>query len=411
MSMAATVEVKGWCPGVLRPMQSGDGLIARVRPWGGAIGLTELAALADAAERFGSGHVDLTRRANLQVRGLSETSLLGLQEVVSALGLADHDARTEAVRNVMVSPLAGLDPDEKMDVRPMARALERGLASDPVLYELPSKFGFVVDGGGAVSIASERADIALRAVASGVAMGLDTAAGTRWLGTVATGAASDVALAAANAFLRLGAGRRRLRDLDALRFAELCRGLSEYLSPLGDDTPARPTRPLGVLPLGGGRWAVGVAAAFGRLEAHQLGDFAALAAAAGATAARTSPWRAFYVEARDLSAAQRLVAAARDLCLIVEANDPILRIDACPGAPACRSASVDARRDARRLSSLAFAGSIHVSGCAKGCARSAQAELVLVGECGRYKVIRNGTTRAAAERTIEVADLEAVFDV
>ena len=48
MSMAA-VEVKGWCPGVLRPMQSGDGLIARLRPCGGAIGLAEASALADAA--------------------------------------------------------------------------------------------------------------------------------------------------------------------------------------------------------------------------------------------------------------------------------------------------------------------------------------------------------------------------
>ena len=25
-------EIKGWCPGALRPMLSGDGLVVRVRP-------------------------------------------------------------------------------------------------------------------------------------------------------------------------------------------------------------------------------------------------------------------------------------------------------------------------------------------------------------------------------------------
>ena len=36
MSMADAIEVKGWCPGALQPMPSGDGLLVRVRPWCGA---------------------------------------------------------------------------------------------------------------------------------------------------------------------------------------------------------------------------------------------------------------------------------------------------------------------------------------------------------------------------------------
>ena len=96
MSMAATVEVKGWCPGVLRPMQSGDGLIARVRPWCGAFALDEARGLADASDRFGNGHIDLTRRANLQIRGLSDASVHGLQESLGKLGLVDRDAEIEA---------------------------------------------------------------------------------------------------------------------------------------------------------------------------------------------------------------------------------------------------------------------------------------------------------------------------
>ena len=57
MSLVAVIDVKGWCPGVLRPMQSGDGLLARVRPWCGALRLDEAKGLADAAERFGNGPI------------------------------------------------------------------------------------------------------------------------------------------------------------------------------------------------------------------------------------------------------------------------------------------------------------------------------------------------------------------
>jgi precorrin-3B synthase len=71
----------------------------------------------------------------------------------------------------------------------------------------------------------------------------------------------------------------------------------------------------------------------------------------------------------------------------------LLRIEACPGAPACASATVDTRAEARRLAAMDLPGTIHVSGCAKGCARSAPADLTLVGHEGRFGVVRNGTAR------------------
>ena len=126
----STTEVKGWCPGILRPMPSGDGLIVRVRPRGGAFSLATAGALADLAEAFGNGHIDLTRRANLQIRGLTGERLDGLQAELGRLGLLDPDAETEAVRNVMVAPLAGLDPGQAIDVRPIAAAIDDALAGD-----------------------------------------------------------------------------------------------------------------------------------------------------------------------------------------------------------------------------------------------------------------------------------------
>src|SRR3984885_7927990 len=83
---AAAFEVKGWCPGALRPMQSGDGLIVRVRPKSGMFDLAAFVALTEAAARFGNGQIDLTRRANLQIRGVRETSLPALHESIGELG-------------------------------------------------------------------------------------------------------------------------------------------------------------------------------------------------------------------------------------------------------------------------------------------------------------------------------------
>src|SRR4029077_3729497 len=105
MSVAASIEVKGWCPGALRPMPSGDGLIVRLRPFCGAFSLAQARGLADLARRVGNGHLDLTRRANLQLRGLLDEHMPELQAELGELSLIDLDAETEATRNLMVAPL------------------------------------------------------------------------------------------------------------------------------------------------------------------------------------------------------------------------------------------------------------------------------------------------------------------
>jgi precorrin-3B synthase len=361
VSVATAFEIKGWCPGALRPMESGDGLLVRVRPWYGAFTLAQADGLAEIAERLGNGHIDLTRRANLQIRGLRDDCLPELHAALDRLGLLDPDAETEGARNVMVTPLAG------QEVRTLAKALTNALAADRSFARLRSKFGWLVDSDGPLSIIGERADIALQVTKHGVAFRV----GDQWLGIASADRAVPVALAIAKTFLDGGA-------LPVLSKME--------------DVPVPGHRKLGDV-----AGAFGVAAPFGRLEAGQLKGLVALAAKAGASEIWLSPWRALYVDAP--------VEGVADLGLVLHEDDPLLRIEACPGAPACRSASVDTRGDARRLAASGFAGSIHVSGCAKGCARSAPADLVLVGDQSRYGVVRHGTTRDAIERTIDPGDI------
>lgn len=144
----------------------------------------------------------------------------------------------------------------------------------------------------------------------------------------------------------------------------------------------------------------GVAAPFGRLEARQLRTLVELCAQAGASEIRLSPWRALYVD-----------AAIEGTGLIVDDHDPLLRIEACPGVPGCGSATVDTRAAARQLAALGIPGSsIHVSGCAKGCARSAPADLVLVGSDGHYGVVRDGTARDRVLRTVGRDELATLLD-
>jgi len=351
MSLAATFDVKGWCPGALRPMESGDGLIARVRPWCGAFSLAQASGLAEIAERLGNGHIDLTRRANLQIRGFREAGLPGLHEALDRLGLLDPDPATEAARNIMVGPLASAG------VRAIAESLSRALTEDRRVDALPAKFGWLVDGGGPLSIVGERADVALYATDAGMALRV----GGQWLGGASIETALEAAFGGRPALPKIAIapvpGRRRLGRLGSM---------------------------------------TGIAAPFGRLEATQLHALVELAATAGASEIRLSPWRALYIDAQ--------VELPEEFGLTIDENDPLLRIDACPGAPACRSASVETRRTARQLAASGFAGTIHVSGCAKGCARSTPADLTLVGEGGRYGVIRNGTARDAIERTIDADD-------
>jgi precorrin-3B synthase len=134
-------------------------------------------------------------------------------------------------------------------------------------------------------------------------------------------------------------------------------------------------------------------------------------AAHGVEEIRLSPWRALYVGVSSQTSGQNILDAAGCEGLITDPRDPLLQIEACPGAPGCRSTALDTRGDGRRLAALlprfGFAGTVHVSGCAKGCAKSGPADLVLVGSEGRYGIVRDGTAGDHSARRFSFAELAA----
>jgi precorrin-3B synthase len=136
------------CPGALRPWPAEDGLLIRLRLVGGRVTSSALRSLVALAEEYGDGRLHLTRRANLQVRGLP-----GVDEVLDPTVLAALEAtgllptRThELVRNIMVSPQTGLGGG-RADLRHVAVELDRALCARTQLSGLPGRFLFVLDDG------------------------------------------------------------------------------------------------------------------------------------------------------------------------------------------------------------------------------------------------------------------------
>jgi len=414
--MTAAPAIKGWCPTLLSPMQSGDGWLARVKPSAGFVSAEAARLIADAARRHGNCHIDLTSRANLQIRGLSPRSAEAFAETVIGAGLANTNPLLEAIRNVMASPLGPDDPSAAFDSHASARDIEAMLAEEPALWALPSKFGVLVDGGGVLPLADIAADIMARAGEGGITVQLDGGS----LGAIcAPSSLAETVKALALAFLRLLAERsetpRRMRALvmavgEEAIFAEA--NLAAAHAPAGLTSEAK--SPIGLISLKPpARSAFGVGLPFGRIEADALSRLADLSDRYGDGSLRTTPWRALLLTGISASNVDKFSHEAQALGLITNSDDPRLNIFACVGAPSCMSASVDARGDAARLATVVGAtrdDTLHVSGCVKSCAHRGRASLTLVGRDGRYDLIRNGNSADKPSLTgLTVDQIEALL--
>ncbi|HUR73655.1 MAG TPA: precorrin-3B synthase [Sporichthya sp.] len=213
----ATVRREGAdaCPGVRSVWRAADGGLARVRTPGGRLTPAQLEVLAAAAEELGSGVLELTSRANVQVRGLRPQAEHELGDRLRRIGLLPSDAH-DRVRNILASPLTGLVSD-RPDVSPVVTAIDDGLLDDPGLAALPGRFLFAVDDGTG-DVSGLDADVTLIAHGSAYVLLLGgTDVGLRAADPAAA------ALAAARGFL----AERGAQHSPAWRLAEL------------DDGPAR----------------------------------------------------------------------------------------------------------------------------------------------------------------------------
>jgi precorrin-3B synthase len=319
------VEIADRCPGVLRPHVAEDGAVVRVRiPGGRTTGLV-LAAIWRLSSRYGNGEIQLTTRASLQIRGLSDPVPPALVKAIGALGLLPS-ATHERARNVVASPLTGLHGG-RADLRAMISALDRAIISAPALADLSGRFLFALDDG--------RGDVS--ELPFTLAYVADSPAG----GHVLDASRHRTPVAAADAVPTL---IRRAHEL-----------LAAGPPPAARPTRIRPDWP----PLGTVAGAASVLVPLGQLTAEQAG---AVARAAGTGTVIVTPWRGLIVPAAAL-ALPELVGTG----LVADARSGWALVSACVGAPHCGRTALDTRAAAISLVAAGVSERIHVSGCERRC--------------------------------------------
>jgi precorrin-3B synthase len=336
-------------------MASGDGLVFRVRPRFARLEAAQALGLCALARRYGSGVIDLTNRANLQIRGVAEDAQPALMADLAALELLDAEPALEARRNILVTPFWQRGDRTARLTRALIEAL-------PDLPEMPAKVGFAVDTGPRPLLSADSADFRFERGRDGIVLRADGCARGRPVDEkTAIPALHD--LAAWFAARRTQDRRRMARVLAA--------------NALPEAWCSTPPRSSGARP-GAGAHAMGalMGAPFGQIDA---GALQRALQETGASGLRVTPWRLFLLEGAETLSGTPFIA---------EAGDPLLAADACPGAPLCPQASVETRSLATALASR-FPG-LHVSGCAKGCASARPAAVTLVGNGGRFDLVRNG---------------------
>jgi len=338
------------CPGVSRPFAAVDGSIVRLRPAGQPVSLHALTELLEIVAGQPDPAIQLTSRGALQLRGLPDPLTPRIVDAIRDTGLVPSRTH-ELVRNIMVSPLSGLDREGHADLRPLARDLDVALCADPGLVRLGGRFLFVLDDGRG-DVVGDSFDLGL--VATGPGRCVVLAGGTDRGWDVPLTAAVPTLIDLAREFVEKAAG-----DESVWHVGELGRPLG--IEPTVELDPiVRPERPLGAV----GPHAV-VAVPLGLLRLDHVAGLAQVTDRLGVT-----PWRSLVAEG-GAAALPELETAG----LVTHAGSPWTRLHACTGLPGCARSALDTRSLARDLAPVLPAGRlpVHVSGCERRCGTPATA--------------------------------------
>jgi precorrin-3B synthase len=403
---------RGACPGLSAPMPTGDGLLVRFHPIG-TIPLAKFAELCRAARRHGNGVIEITSRGSIQVRGLSNGTAPRFAADIAALHIAADDGVP-----VLCNPLAGIDAEEIFDGDSLVAELRRALAATALAKKLSAKVSVAVDGGGPICLAKLPADIRLTAQGDAGRSSLRIAVGGDEAGASLVGVVVRTdAVSATTRLLQVLAKRgpnTRARDIVATEGVEPFRSaIADLLTRThsresgnpgvgrrfrGDERSERAA--IGMHRLRDGSRACGIGLAFGHSDATALERLIDIADAAGASGFRTAPGRVLMIIGLTSQSASTFAAVAKQLGFIVRANDPRRNVVACAGAPICASAHIAARALALRVADqiapdCGDAFTVHISGCAKGCAHAAPAALTVVGMPDGCALVADGSVRDA----------------
>ncbi len=356
------------CPGALRLHAADDGFLARVRIPGGVLTVAQARALGELSGALGDGMLHLTSRGNLQLRGLRDGCGGELAGALGEAGLLPSPAH-ERVRNVVASPMSGLDDLGFVDVRDWLRELDAQVCASSVTPELSGRFLFALDDGRG-DVAALGPDVLVRGLPGGE--GLLSVGGAEF--RVRYEDAARAAVIAAEVFVEAArevSGRRvwRVAEL-AIPVAELTERLTRRLeiSPArgaGLGSSAAPPRGAtghdGTAPDDAPS---GFALPFGTATPAQWTDLTDRAAQLPAQEIRLTPWRRIVIPG--IPGITGITGKAEGQA------SPWTRVGACIGRPGCAKSHTDVRADATaRLAEAHPTLPTYWSGCERRCGHPA----------------------------------------
>ncbi|MFE8007907.1 cobalamin biosynthesis protein CobG [Streptomyces sp. NPDC057418] len=386
------------CPGTLRLHRADDGALARVRIPGGVLTAARADALLEAALRLGDGELHLTSRGNVQLRGLDPDCGAELARLLGGAGLLPSE-RHERVRNVVASPLSGLDTLGSADIGPWLAELDRLVCASDRTTALSGRFLFALDDGRG-DVDALGADLALLARADGSAM--LRVGDTDTVLRVPAADGPRAVLLAAGAFLDAArdSGAWRVKDLPADAAATLPGEVSRRLRNAGITVaPASLPRPPEACPPAPGpvrgnrrEVALSVGVPLGRLDREQWRLLS------GAGELRLTPWRGAVVTGAAPDRVDGLLRSLSEAGLIVGPGSPWAGVGACVGQPGCAKSLADVRAQAGAAVGPAGRLPVYWSGCERRCGHphGEWIDVFATPEGHRISHVRGDRTTAAA---------------
>lgn len=398
-----------------------EAFMARLRIPGGVLKSWQLRELAAVAKELTTGYVQITTRANLQMRLILPKDAPEVLRRIQSVGLHTRGAGADNIRNLTVHPTSGVDPRELIDVLPLCQELAQIIINDRAFYDMPRKFNIAYDGGGMIGSVEDTNDIGAKAVKVGddiffrVALGGATGhkAFARDLGVlVPPSELNRVIVALVRVFIangnRTDRKRARLKHLlekwtleQFLAETEKLLGYQLTRSPL-DATPLEypsqsvPHSHVGVFPQKQkGLNYIGATVPVGQLTPKQMLRIAEIADLYGSGEVRLTVWQNFIIPNVPDAYVATVTKTLRRAGFETQQSHLRSGLIACTGNRYCKFAQADTKGHALALADyldkrvkLDQPVNIHLTGCPHSCAQHYMGDLGLLGT----KVKRAGET-------------------
>jgi ferredoxin-nitrite reductase len=390
--------------------------MTRLRFPNGVITSAQMRAVADIAENEGGNYAHVTTRSNLQIREIQAEDALNVLEQLHAAGIVNKGSGADNIRNITGSVTAGIDPQEMIDTRPLARAMNHYILNHREMYGLPRKFNIAFDGGGIVHTLEDTNDIGFQAVRVEPGYGVPEGVYFRVMLGGITGHqdfARDtglmvtpeqcVPMAAAIVRVFIDEGDRTDRKKARLKYVIDRIGLDgvmnlakKYLTfePISFPLEKCELRPrtirnahIGVHPQKQeGKFYIGVVLPVGKLLPEQMRRLADLCDRYGSREMRLTVWQNLLIPNIAAGDVEAVKGELEAMGLHWDANNVRAGLIACTGSFGCKFGLADTKSTALKIAEHVEARlqldqpiNIHLTGCPHSCAQHYIGDIGLLG--------------------------------